>query len=617
MSNTSTMTVGGPVRIRVAGARAKEGADASLDFAVTLNRAVGHEVSVDYATADETASAGADYTATSGTLVFAAGETAKTVSVPLLDDAIDEGKETMRLLLSNPQGAYLRNVHSKAKGVIRNEDPLQEMWLARFGRTVAADAVASVTARLETPRDAGSHLTLAGQRLDLSGDGTALAETLTGLAQMFGAPAAPAADGPLHRHDLTSFWNQPAVAAQSRRVTGRELLLESSFRAVLGQGAGSQWTSWGQGASVSRFSAAAPGLNLSGESATGSMGMDWERGRLLMGLAMTHTVGAGTAEDEGWRYALGSTATMALPYARLALSERVSAWGLAGTGTGRLTIDIDGSVPQSYRTDLAMTLAAAGVRGDLVEPAEAGGFALALKADAFWVRTESDRVAATEFGTLAAARGESSRVRAVLDGSRTFSLAGGATLAPSLEFGLRHDGGDAETGTGLEFGTGLGFADPSRGLEAALKAHGLAVHAADGYEEWGVSGQLRLVPGGSGRGLMASLTPSWGVDPSGSERLWALSGSSGLAANGEAVPSSRLDGELGYGMALLGDRFTGTPHVGFGFSQAAREYRMGWRLAPAAGDDIGFEIRLDATRREAANDNGAEHGVMLRSLIRW
>ena len=620
LSNTSSVTVGGPVRIRIAGAKAREGKDASLDFAVTLNRAASHEVSVDYATEDGTAAAGADYTAVSGTLVFAAGETAKTVSVPLLDDAIDEGNETMRLKLSNPQGAYLRNVHRQAKGVIRNDDPLQSMWLARFGRTVAADAVASVTARLETPRDAGSHLTLAGQRVNLGqtdDDGTALAETLTGLAQMFGAPAAPAADGPLHRHDLTSFWNQPAVSAQSRRVTGRELLLGSSFRAVLGQGAGSQWTSWGQGASVSRFSAAAEGLNLSGESATGSMGMDYERGRLLMGLAMTHSVGEGEASDAGWRYELGSTATMAMPYARLALSERVSVWGLAGTGSGTLTIDIDGSVPQSYRTGLAMTLAAAGVRGDLVKPAETGGFALALKADSFWVRTESDRVAASAFGTLAAARGESNRVRAVLDGSRTFSLASGATLAPSLEFGLRHDGGDAETGTGLEFGTGLGFADPSRGLDMALKVHGLAVHADDGYEEWGVTGQLRLVPGGSGRGLTASLTPSWGVDPSGSQRLWALSGSSGLAANGEAVPSSRLDGELGYGMALFDDRFTGTPHVGFGFSQAAREYRMGWRVTPAAGDNLGFEVRLDATRREASNDNGAEHGVMLQSLIRW
>ena len=185
---------------------------------------------------------------------------------------------------------------------------------------------------------------------------------------------------------------------------------------------------------MSRFSAAVPGLGLSGEAATGSMGMDYEHGRLLTGFAMTHSVGEGTAQDAGWRYALGSTATMAMPYARLALSDRVSAWGLAGTGTGRLTLDLDGSLPQSYRTDLSMTLAAVGMRGDLLAPAEPGGFALALKADAFWVRTESEAVTASEFGSLAGARGESSRVRALLDGSRTFALAGGATLAPSLEF---------------------------------------------------------------------------------------------------------------------------------------------------------------------------------------
>ena len=155
----------------------------------------------------------------------------------------------------------------------------------------------------------------------------------------------------------------------------------------------------------------------------------------------------------------------------------------------------------------------------------------------------------------------------------------------------------------------------------ALKVHGLAVHAEDGYDEWDVSGQLRLVPGGSGRGLSASLTPSWGVDPGGSERLWAEPASSGLAANGDAVPSSRLDAELGYGMALFGGSFTGTPNVGFGLSGAgARDYRIGWRLTSVVRGDPGFEVTLDATRREPANDNGAgvpEHGVMLRADIRW
>ena len=265
-----------------------------------------------------------------------------------------------------------------------------------------------------------------------------------------------------------------------------------------------------------------------------------------------------------------------------------------------------------------MALAAAGMRGDLLTPTEVGGFALALKADAFWVRTESDAARAPGVGNLAAARADATRVRAVLDGSRTFSLAGGRTLAPSLALGLRHDGGDAGTGTGMELGAGLGFTDPSRGLDMALRVYGLAAHAEDRHREWGVSGSLRLAPGDTGRGLLMALTPSYGVDPGGSERLWAMPDAYALAANDEAATaSSRLDTELGYGLAMFGGGFTGTPNVGFGLSDGgARDYRLGWRLTPAASGGTGFEVSLDAMRRETG-DADAEHGLMLRGAMRW
>ena len=64
--------------------------------------------------------------------------------------------------------------------------------------------------------------------------------------------------------------------------------------------------------------------------------------------------------------------------------------------------------------------------------------------------------------------------------------------------------------------------------------------------------------------------------------------------------------------------FTGTPNLGFGMSDGgARDYRIGWRLTSAVPDNPGFEVNLDATRREAANHNDAEHGVMLKVLTRW
>ena len=157
------------------------------------------------------------------------------------------------------------------------------MWLSRFGRMVASDAVAALTARFETPRAAGSHLTMLGQRVNLSQDGDgsqagaqALAGVLTGLAQAFGAPnAAPSAqDDPFARHGLFNSWSGPApTVAGARQVTGRELLLGTSFRAVLPTGAGTQFTSWGQGASVSQFSADVPGLGLTGETANRVAGL--------------------------------------------------------------------------------------------------------------------------------------------------------------------------------------------------------------------------------------------------------------------------------------------------------------------------------------------------------
>ena len=605
-TDTVTMTIKGStwkvVSLSVADATAKEDAG-SLAFTVLLSAASRDPVTVAYATSDGTALAGSDYTAANGTLTFQPGQTGTTVTVTLLDDAHDEGKETFTLTLSNPTPAKTTKLaDATATGTITNTDPLQRDWLARFGRTAAADAIAAVTARMETPRSAPSHLTLGGHRVPLGGSGEAGA----------GQGRLPT---PLDGYGGSLSWSQDPYAGATRSITTRELLTGTSFRAVVGEGVGPQFTSWGQGASVSGFSGTVPGLSLRGESATGAVGMDYESGDLLTGFAMVHSLGEGTAEGSGRRYAMGSTVATALPYLRWQVSERVSMWSLAGSGTGHLTLDLDDGAAERYRADLTMRLAAAGMRSELLTPTGAGGFALALKADAFWVRTESDAVSMPGVGNLAASRADASRVRAVLDGSRTFALAGGGMLTPHLELGVRHDGGDAETGTGVVLGAGLGYADPSRGLDMALRVHGLAVRAEDGHGEWGVSGSLRLAPGVAGRGFSMSLTPSYGADQGGSGRLWMQPGPAVPAANGDAPMSSRFDAEVGYGVGVFGGGYTGTPNVGFGLSDTAREYRMGWRLNAAGGVGRNFELNLDVTRREEGD--GAEHGIGARLTTRW
>ena len=87
---------------------------------VTLDREWSKEVTVDYATSDGTATAGSDYTSTSGTLTFAAGETTKTVAVPVLANDLAEDAETLTLSLSNASGTRL--VGSQATGTIGDDE---------------------------------------------------------------------------------------------------------------------------------------------------------------------------------------------------------------------------------------------------------------------------------------------------------------------------------------------------------------------------------------------------------------------------------------------------------------------------------------------------------------
>ena len=76
---------------------------------------------------------------------------------------------------------------------------------------------------------------------------------------------------------------------------------------------------------------------------------------------------------------------------------------------------------------------------------------------------------------------------------------------------------------------------------------------------------------------------------------------------------------------MFGDRFTGTPEIALGLSQAGRDYSLGWRMVNAGAGTGSLELSLEATRRESANDPGSgsgagappEHGVGLRLTARW
>jgi uncharacterized delta-60 repeat protein len=99
--------------------------DESGKYAViTVGRRGGSTgvISVNYASSDGTAQAGQDYLATNGVLAFADGEVSKAFTVQILDDALDEGTETVNLTLSNPTGGATIGTPSSASLSITDND---------------------------------------------------------------------------------------------------------------------------------------------------------------------------------------------------------------------------------------------------------------------------------------------------------------------------------------------------------------------------------------------------------------------------------------------------------------------------------------------------------------
>ena len=105
--------------IRISDEEAHEG-DGVLRFRVTLDKASTETVTVRYATADVTATAGEDYEPVAGTLEFAPGETEKWVEVVLIDDPVEDSGETFVLRLNDAVGA--RTEASEGVGTIRNSE---------------------------------------------------------------------------------------------------------------------------------------------------------------------------------------------------------------------------------------------------------------------------------------------------------------------------------------------------------------------------------------------------------------------------------------------------------------------------------------------------------------
>ena len=120
-------------------------------FTVTLSPLSGRAASVNYATANDSAVAGSDYTAAAATLNFAAGVTTQTVTVAVNADLLDEANETFFLDLSGATNATISD--SRGVGTITDDDPQPSLSLSDVTVNEHEDATFTVTLSTASGRD--------------------------------------------------------------------------------------------------------------------------------------------------------------------------------------------------------------------------------------------------------------------------------------------------------------------------------------------------------------------------------------------------------------------------------------------------------------------------------
>ena len=391
------------------------------------------------------------------------------------------------------------------------------------------------------------------------------------------------------------------------------LLANSSFTMTLnaagngGSGLFRDLTLWGSGDYRSIAGGNPQSVDYDGSVVSANLGIDTRLGTdMLAGLALSQARGT---VDYTASNALSGELTTSLtsvnPYVGWQMAGGMNLWAMAGYGTGEVELDDEAAGAQA--SDLTQSMVAAGVSGPLMSSDDliAGGTTnLNLKGEAAFTSADVDGSGTLESMSLSA-----SRQRLMFEGEHVQKLDTGATFTPSLELGVRNDGGDGETGTSIEAGGALRYADEASGLTVEGRVRTLLSHSGD-YEETGVSGLVRIAPGSSGQGLAFVVQPAWGQTGSGVNQLWENGATAGVSPDNQA----RLNTEIGYGLGVAPGMGVVTPYAGLGLSgEGAQWWRMGtrWQLAPAAS------VSVEGSLYDAANDDGPGHGLMLRGALRW
>ena len=469
-----------------------------------------------------------------------------------------------------------------------NTTRLNEQILTRASQTMTASTMAAVAARVGAVADGGG----AGIA------GTTGAGTTPTLAYQFGGQSS-----------LRGLLESHGKAMLEGEMEYERLLDDASFvlplSATDGNKHGANTLSlWGS-TDYRSLDGDADGLDWDGDVRSLHLGIDGQFSQQIMaGIALSLNESSfdykdAVAGDDG-EYQYRSTNLH--PYIGWYPTDEWKLWATLGYGQGDIENDTDsGTKDSTDSTQLSLS----------------GGFSnqLPISSNRQWINTTSwslkgdvslVQVAVDEGDGFDAEDIDSQRLRLLVSGEQNHKTTSGGVLTPSLEVGVRSDGGDGENGTGVELGGGLRYSKPGGALTVAGNIRTLLANSA--YSEYGADFSVRLSPR-SGRGLSLSLNPVWGETQSAAERLW----DDGInqTAGGDTALHGSVDTEVGYGMAatMLGSPGLLTPYAGMIATDDGNRLRLGSRFAGGNG----LSLNLEGTQKNTTD--GASHQVLLRGEV--
>ena len=271
-----------------------------------------------------------------------------------------------------------------------------------------------------------------------------------------------------------------------------------------------------------------------------------------------------------------------------------SLWVVGGYGFGEVTVN-DEAVRESQSSDVQ---AYSGSVGMSVQGVLARVMTLRVKG-----QTSITMMEVEDNGQMISSlTTEAYQHRVSVEVSRTTTE---GSVVPTLEIGWRSDGGDGETGDGVEVGGRLRYVT-SYGLTVEANSRWLALHSGD-VEEWGVGGSVRFERGG-GEGFWANITPEWGETGSRARELWDAKIEDVERVSQER--EARLGAEAGYGLGI--GKALLTPSAGVSLTnQGYRSYRVG------SGVIVGeFSLTLEGERRSTRSAS-EEESLLLEGNLRF